>query len=157
MKVWTEKALTLFVFVLIAVVIGCMAVQKHITPATIDKATILYIADANGQLPFDIPRFWWTSLADAELANKLLDLKHIQLQTLFDRSKVDDNVWYAFLKDRGNVHIENAEAFRTEVFTSQGTIGAIILASLGIYAGKLGFSKPSDIQKIEQLKNGVKV
>jgi hypothetical protein len=156
MKIISEKILIFTVFALLAIVIGCMAVQKHITPATIDKTSLDYIADVNGVLPFKIPRFWWTSLADAELVNKLLDFKHTERQILFDRAKQDDDSWYAFLKDRGQVHITNAEAFRTEVFTTQGTIGAVILAALSLYAGKLGFSKPSDLTIIEKLRNGEK-
>jgi uncharacterized membrane protein len=157
MKTLGEKILMFIVFILLAILIGCMAVQKHITPATIDKPALDYVVDVNGNLPFRIPRFWWTSLADAELVDKLLDLKHNQRQLLFDRAKQDDDSWYAFLKDRGQVHIANAEAFRTEIFTPQGTIGAIILAALGVYAGKLGFSKPSDLVTIERLRNGEKV
>lgn len=153
MKTLTEKIITVIVFALLAILIGCMAIQNAVTPAWIEKPAKDYVADPNGALPFDIPRFWWTSIYDAELMDKLLDFKHKQRQVLFERAKEDDTVWYALLKGQSELHLQNAYALRTELFTPQGTIGAIVLASLGIYAGKLGFSKPSDVKEIERLKN----
>jgi len=153
MKTLTEKILTIIVFGLLAISIGCVAFQNTITPAWIDEPAKIYVADTNGVLPFPVPRFFWTSIADAELMSRLLTFKHEQRQAILDRAKEDDTAWVALLKGQQKEHLENAYALRTELFTTQGTVGAVVIAILGIYAGKLGFSKPSDVKEIEQLKN----
>jgi hypothetical protein len=153
MKTWTEKITMFVVFALLAGLIGCMALQNAICPAWIDEQAKVYVADSNGQLPFPIPRFWWTSIYDAELMDKLLTFKHEQRQVLLDRAKEDDRSWVSLLKGRSEEHLANARVLRTELFTTQGTIGAILVAGLSMYAGKLGFSKPSDVKEIERLKN----
>lgn len=148
-----DKILAFVAFCLLGILIGCMALQRAITPAWIDSASKEYVKDTNGILPFPIPRFWWTSIYDAELMDKLLTFKHEQRQLLLDRAKEDDVGWVSLLKGQSEEHLKNARELQIELFTTQGTVGAVILAGLGIYAGKLGFSKPSDIKEIEQLKN----
>ena len=67
MKNRGEKIVLVIVVAALGLLIGCVAFQKAITPAWVEEPTKTYVADANGTLPFEIPRLWWTSIADAEL------------------------------------------------------------------------------------------
>ncbi len=153
MKNRTEKIILVIVVVALGLLIGCVAFQKAITPNWIEKPTLNYVADANSTLPFKIPRLWWTSIADAELVDKLLDYTHDQKQVLLERAKEDDKAWVALLKGQGREHRKGAIALQQELFTPSGTVGALLLAGLGLYAGKLGFQRPEDKREIEKLKN----
>ncbi len=153
MKNRGEKIILIVVVAALGLLIGCVAFQKAITPAWIEEPAKSYAADANGALPFEIPRLWWTSILDAELVDKLLDYTHDQKQVLLERAKEDDRAWFALLKGQSQEHLKHAAALQQELFTPSGTVGALLLSGLGVYAGALGFSRPEDKREIEKLKN----
>lgn len=152
MKKWYEKVLLVAIVAVLGTLIGCIAFQKAATPAWIEETAKDYIADVN--IPCEVPRLWWTSLADVEMVDMLLDYAHEYRQTMLERAKEDDKAWFAVVKKQHGGHKQNAIAFQQELFTPEGTVGALLLAGLGMWVGKLGFSTPQDKRTIEQLKNG---
>lgn len=138
--------------VLLGTILGCAAFQNAVIPVWIEKPAVDYVEDVN--VPCDVPRLWWTSIADAEMLNKLLDYSHDYRQNLLERAKEDDVAWYDVIKGQHRTNLESGYAVRQELFTPEGTTGLLATTGLGILLGALGISKPSDKKTIENLKNG---
>lgn len=147
-----EKTLLVLALIFLALIIGCAAFQNAITPAWVDKSALKYIQDQN--VPCEVPRFWWMSIADAETVDKLLDYTHDQRQVMYERAKQDDFSWYVVIKAQHKENLENAYALEQQIFSPGGAIGLLSTTGMGLIVGALGISKPSDKREIEKLKNG---
>ena len=147
---WYEKALVIVAVMLLSIIIGCAAFQNAVTPSWIERPALRYIEDMNTAC--SIPRFWWTSVTDAEVVDRLLEYSHDHRQLLLQRAKDDDVAWFAVIKGQHNVNLQNAYALRTQLFTPEGTIGLLATTGMGVMLGAIGFSKPGDKRQIEQLK-----
>jgi len=147
-----EKSLLVLALVVLTLLIGCAALQNVVTPAYVDEPALKYIQDQN--VPCDVPRFWWMSVADAETVDKLLDYTHDQKQLIFERAQEDDRSWYSVVKEQHQENLQGAYALRQQLFTPEGAIGLLSATGMGLIVGALGISKPGDKREIEKLKNG---
>jgi len=136
MKTRTTVVVVTLSLLLICGGLGCVAMSKLITPATIDSRAKQYTLDAGISGPNDYDG-WWDNLAGAEKLECDIDMAHGSIQLLLRQQMETDTATYAFLRDVVRTNVEQAQATEEFLFSEKGLMSTG-LSMLGA-GGLMGF------------------
>jgi len=136
MKTRTTVAVVTLSLLLICGGLGCVAMSKLITPATIDSRAKQYTQDAGIAGPNDYDG-WWDNLAGAERLEWDIDMAHGSIQLQLQQQMETDTATYAFLRDVVRANVEQAQATEEFLFSEKGLMSTG-LSMLGA-GGLMGF------------------
>lgn len=120
---------------------GCALVQDAVVPLNIEQEAIEY----SGQEPTSwVP---WTTLYDGNRILEWIEFNHLQYQLACDRMKEDDKLIHGKIVGRLNVSIDQADSFKSKVFSPDGAIAMAFPMLFGGAFGALFIKRPGDKSK----------
>lgn len=124
---------------LLIVILGCASFQDALTPCYISPAALEYAKTGGSTI---LP---WSTLFDAKRVSMKMDYVHTLAQ-------ISDNLEYEYLRGISRFHISAGEELKATLFDPAGPVGLLVTTSLGVTAGGLLLSKPTDRKKIKELE-----
>jgi len=120
---------------------GCAAFQDALTPAYIEPEAAEYAkTEKMSFMPY-------TTLLDADRVGKRMAYVHKLTQLGLARDIEDDVIRYGFLNDIHLAHIQNAQAFQSQVFSVDSPLGLLMPTLFGGTLGALLIRRPGDKKK----------
>jgi hypothetical protein len=130
--------------------IGCAALSDLVTPATIDKGAVRYVAGAGVADANEYDGYG--NLAKAEKLKGDVDMAHGVVQLDLKQQMEKDNLTYADLSDAVSINYSAAEAREERLFGTNGllTLG-LGMAGFGSLTGLIGLmrKRPGDVTSAE--------
>lgn len=139
---------------LIATGIGCVAVSRHATPASIDQKAVWYVSSAGVAEPNDFKGY--PNLVKAERLEKGVDSAHDVIQLELEQKIQRDNLEYSIHKDVTANNRLVGEQREEMLFGEKGLLSlGLSLAGFGTLTGFVGLmrKRPGDVtsQEVEQV------
>lgn len=145
-----NAVLVILSIILLAVGVGCTAVSKLATPATIDKQAVVYAAKAKVVDANDFKG--WANLDKAErlalAVDNAYEVNSLELQQLAQKNQLD----YDHLKGTTTVNLQVAQAREESLFGEKGLMSVGLTAlGFGGFTGLLGLmrKRPGDMTPAE--------
>ncbi len=142
MSTKTQNLIATVSIFLIMVILGCASFQAALTPCYVSPAAAKWANTKTTSL------FPWTTLFDAQRVEMKLDY-------VYTMKQITDTLDYEYHKGITRFHKAAGEELRAALFDPTGPIGLFVTTTLGVSAGGLLLSKPSDRKKIKELEANV--
>lgn len=138
-----QKIIAVLCVVLLAVFLGCVAMQEAVIPCQLSPIAQDFVNNSGAPLPQLNPLLPWPSILDAKLLGMCVDYAH-------QWNQMTEGLNYEFAVNINQFHILASQQVAEALFDTDGIIGALLPSSLAGIACSVFVPRRKDSKKIKE-------